>query len=47
MERTIRAMEPVEVARLHATDSGYRFDEELETLFLEVERLVREDSHKQ
>lgn len=38
-----RSMEPLEVAKLYAKDSGIEFTPELETLFKEVESLVRED----
>lgn len=42
-----RAMEPLEVARLYATDSGREFDEELENLFREVESEIKEDNRNQ
>ena len=42
-----RAMEPMEVARLFAEDSGRGFDDELEALFKEVENEVWEDNRNQ
>ena len=42
-----RAMEPVEVARLYAADSGIEFTPEMETLFREVVAMVGEDRRKQ
>ena len=40
-----RAMEPLAVARMYAEDMGFSFDEELERLFLEVEKDVRNAEH--
>lgn len=42
-----RSMEPLEVAKLFARDSGIEFTQEMETLFKEVEALVREDERNQ
>ena len=42
-----RAMEPMEVARLYATDSGMGFDEDLKTLFREVESEIKEENRNQ
>ena len=41
-----RAMDPVAVARLYAEESGRVFDEDLEAIFNEVVREVREDERK-